>query len=300
LYSNSNAFFVLSNFDRLIMKKIQIIAIAGAGTMGSGIAQVCATSGYQVILYDIQLAVLDKAKVAIFSSLQYLFDKGKLNADQVTAIKSRIVFTSNIEEVKADLIIEAILERLDLKHQFFKAVADLNPADTILATNTSSIPITQIAAAIPNPERFLGIHFFNPATIMKLVEIISGAHTDPLIANGCKALVESMGKICVMAKDAPGFIVNRVARHYYVEGLKALEENVASLEDIDTLMESSGVKMGPFRLMDLIGVDTNFSVTSSIYKLFHEDGKFRPSRIQQQKVDAGFHGKKTGKGFYEY
>ncbi len=300
MYSNSNAFFVLSNFDRLIMKKIQIIAIAGAGTMGSGIAQVCATSGYQVILYDIQLAILDKAKDAIFSSLQYLFDKGKLNADQVTAIKSRIVFSSNIEEVKADLIIEAILERLDLKHQFFKTVAALNPADTILASNTSSIPITQIAAAIPNPERFLGIHFFNPATIMKLVEIISGAHTDPLIANGCKALIESMGKICVMAKDAPGFIVNRVARHYYVEGLKALEENVASLEDIDTLMESSGFKMGPFRLMDLIGVDTNFSVTSSIYKLFHEDGKFRPSRIQQQKVDAGFHGKKTGKGFYEY
>ncbi len=300
MYSNSNAFFVLSNFDRLIMKKIQIIAIAGAGTMGSGIAQVCATSGYQVILFDIQLAILDKAKDAIFSSLQYLFDKGKLNADQVTAIKSRIVFSSNIEEVKADLIIEAILERLDLKHQFFKTVAALNPDDTILASNTSSIPITQIAVAIPNPERFLGIHFFNPATIMKLVEIISGAHTDPLIANGCKALIESMGKTCVMAKDAPGFIVNRVARHYYVEGLKALEENVASFEDIDTLMESSGFKMGPFRLMDLIGVDTNFSVTSSIYKLFHEDGKFRPSRIQQQKVDAGFHGKKTGKGFYEY
>ncbi len=300
MYSNSNAFFVLSNFDRLIMKKIQIIAIAGAGTMGSGIAQVCATSGYQVILYDIQLAILDKAKDAIFSSLQYLFDKGKLNSDQISAIKSRIVFSSNIEYVKADLIIEAILERLDLKHQFFKTVAALNPADTILATNTSSIPITQIAAAIPNPERVLGIHFFNPSTIMKLVEIISGAHTDPLIANGCKALIESMGKICVMAKDAPGFIVNRVARHYYVEGLKVLEENVASFEDIDILMESTGFKMGPFRLMDLIGVDTNFSVTSSIYKLFHEEGKFRPSRIQQQKVDAGFHGKKTGKGFYEY
>lgn len=282
------------------MKKIQIIAIAGAGTMGSGIAQVCATSGYQVILYDIQLAILDKAKDAIFSSLQYLFDKGKLNSDQISAIKSRIVFSSNIEYVKADLIIEAILERLDLKHQFFKTVAALNPADTILATNTSSIPITQIAAAIPNPERVLGIHFFNPSTIMKLVEIISGAHTDPLIANGCKALIESMGKICVMAKDAPGFIVNRVARHYYVEGLKVLEENVASFEDIDILMESTGFKMGPFRLMDLIGVDTNFSVTSSIYKLFHEEGKFRPSRIQQQKVDAGFHGKKTGKGFYEY
>jgi len=282
------------------MKKIQTIAIAGAGTMGSGIAQFCATSGFKVILYDIHSAILEKAKSAIFSSLKFLLDKGKLDADQIEGIKSRILFTTDIEAIKAELIIEAILERLDLKHQFFMTVAALNPIDTILATNTSSIPITQIAAAIPNPERVLGIHFFNPATIMKLVEIISGAHTDPKIANDCKLLIEGMGKTCVMAKDAPGFIVNRVARHYYVEGLKLLEENVAPMEDIDALMESSGFKMGPFRLMDLIGVDTNFSVTSSIYKLFHEDGKFRPSRIQQQKVDAGFHGKKTGKGFYEY
>jgi 3-hydroxybutyryl-CoA dehydrogenase len=135
---------------------------------------------------------------------------------------------------------------------------------------------------------------------MKLVEIISGAHTDDKIAQQCKSLIEGMGKTCVMAKDAPGFIVNRVARHYYVEGLKVLEENVASHEDIDALLESSGFKMGPFRLMDLIGVDTNFSVTSSIYNLFHQDGKFRPSRIQQQKVDAGLHGRKSGKGFYTY
>jgi 3-hydroxybutyryl-CoA dehydrogenase len=189
---------------------------------------------------------------------------------------------------------------LEIKHQFFQQVAEINGKDCILASNTSSIPITQIAAKVPNPERFLGIHFFNPAPIMKLVEIISGVQTNPNIANTCKELIASMGKTCVMAKDAPGFIVNRVARHFYVEGLKVLEEQVADFETIDALMESSGFKMGPFKLMDLIGVDTNFSVTSSMYKLFHQDGKFRPSRIQQQLVDAGQHGKKTKKGFYAY
>lgn len=282
------------------MKTIQTIAIAGAGTMGSGIAQVCATNGYQVILYDIHEPTLAKAKVAINNSLSFLVSKGKLTEEACEATKRRIQFTKEIMEVKADLIIEAILEKLEIKHNFFRTVAEINPIDTILASNTSSIPITQIAAAVPNPERFLGIHFFNPATIMKLVEIISGAHTNPAIALHCKTLIENMGKTCVLANDAPGFIVNRVARHYYVEALKVLEENITSFEDIDLLMESSGFKMGPFRLMDLIGVDTNFSVTSSIFKLFHEDGKFRPSRIQQQKVDAGLHGKKSGKGFYDY
>jgi 3-hydroxybutyryl-CoA dehydrogenase len=282
------------------MRSIQIIAVAGAGTMGSGIAQVFASSGYPVILFDINSQMIEKAKDAILKSLNFLHSKGKLSNTDVIDISGRITYTNNITDLKADLVIEAIVERLEVKHDFFRQVAQNNPSDIILASNTSSIPITQIAAQIPHPERVLGIHFFNPATIMKLVEIISGAHTHTDIANQCKALIESLGKTCVMAKDAPGFIVNRVARHYYVEGLKALEENVASFEDIDALMESSGFKMGPFKLMDLIGVDTNFSVTSSIYQLFHQDGKFRPSRIQQQKVDAGLHGRKTGRGFYSY
>ena len=282
------------------MRSIQIIAVSGAGTMGSGIAQVFASSGYPVILFDINSQMIEKAKDAILKSLNFLHSKGKLSNTDVIDISGRISYTNNITDLKADLVIEAIVEKLEVKHDFFRQVAQNNPSDIILASNTSSIPITQIAAQIPHPERVLGIHFFNPATIMKLVEIISGAHTHTDIANQCKELIESLGKTCVMAKDAPGFIVNRVARHYYVEGLKALEENVASLEDIDALMESSGFKMGPFKLMDLIGVDTNFSVTSSIYQLFHQDGKFRPSRIQQQKVDAGLHGRKTGRGFYSY
>lgn len=283
-----------------MVTNIRTIAIAGAGTMGSGIAQVTATAGYKTILFDIEPKMLQQAETNIKKSLAFLSSKGKISAAEEETILTNITYTNQLSDLKADLIIEAILEKLEIKHQFFQQVAELNGANCILASNTSSIPITQIAAKVPNPERFLGIHFFNPAPIMKLVEIISGVQTDPTIATGCKKLIEDMGKTCVMAKDAPGFIVNRVARHYYVEGLKTLEENVADFETIDALMESSGFKMGPFKLMDLIGVDTNFSVTSSMYQLFHQDAKFRPSRIQQQLVDAGFHGKKTKRGFYVY
>lgn len=268
--------------------------------MGSGIAQVTAGAGFRTLLYDIQPNMLDRAKAGLEKSLASLVEKGKMSDEQRTALLGRITYTHRQEDLMADLIIEAVVERLEVKHQFFQAVAAINAPDCILATNTSSIPVTRIAAKIPNPERVVGIHFFNPAPIMKLVEIISGAHTDASVALQCKTLIEGMGKTCVMAADAPGFIVNRVARHFYVEGLKVLEERVADHEGIDALMENIGFRMGPFRLMDLIGVDTNFSVTSSVYELFHQDGKFRPSRIQQQKVDAGMHGRKTGKGFYAY
>jgi 3-hydroxybutyryl-CoA dehydrogenase len=276
------------------------IGIAGAGTMGAGIAQVTAQSGHPTILFDLNEAVLAKAEESLHKTLTMLVGKQKMTEETKTTILSLITFTGNVELVKADLIIEAIIEKLAIKQQLFQTLAANNSPQTILATNTSSIPVTQIAAGIPNPERVLGIHFFNPAPLMKLVEIILGVETNPAIAQQCKALIESMGKTCVMAADAPGFIVNRVARHFYVEGLKIAEEKVADIETIDALMESSGFKMGPFRLMDLIGVDTNFSVTTSIYNLFHQDGKFRPSRIQQQKVDAGHYGRKTGKGFYNY
>jgi 3-hydroxybutyryl-CoA dehydrogenase len=280
--------------------EIKTIGIAGAGTMGAGIAQVSATHGYQTILFDVNENMLNKAKAGIEKSLESLVQKQKITSDKKAEIISRIQYINQVTQLKADLIIEAIIERLDIKQQFFNEVAAVNSAETILATNTSSIPVTQIAAKVPNPKRFLGIHFFNPAPIMKLVEIICGVETNLAIANQCKQLIEGMGKTCVMAADAPGFIVNRVARHYYVEGLKIAEERIADFDTIDALMESSGFKMGPFKLMDLIGVDTNFSVTTSIYNLFHQDGKFRPSRIQQQKVDAGHHGRKTGKGFYNY
>ena len=282
------------------MQHIETIGVAGAGTMGSGIAQVTAAAGYKTILYDLSAEMLKKAEEDLQKTIRVLVEKQKISEEKGRNILSNIKFTENLYDLKADLIIEAILEQLVIKHSFFQSVAAINKPETILATNTSSIPITQIAAKIPNPERVVGIHFFNPAPVMKLVEIISGVQTGESIAKTCKTFIEGMGKTCVRAKDAPGFIVNRVARQYYVESLKILEENVASFEDIDALMECSGFKMGPFRLMDLIGVDTNFLVTQSIYNLFHHDGKFRPSRIQKQMVDAGLHGRKSGQGFYAY
>jgi len=280
--------------------QVNTICIAGAGTMGAGIAQFTALNGYKTILFDVDETTLQKAKASIESSLTSLVAKQKILPEQKDNTLSNLVFTNSIAEVKGDLIIEAILEKLAVKQEFFQTVAANNSEHTILASNTSSIPITQIAAKIPNPKRVLGIHFFNPPTVMKLVEIISGVETDKSIANFSKTFIEGMGKTCVMASDSPGFIVNRVARHFYVEGLKIAEEKITDIETIDALMENSGFKMGPFKLMDLIGVDTNFSVTNSIYNLFHQDGKFRPSRLQQQKVDAGHFGRKTKKGFYDY
>ncbi len=268
--------------------------------MGSGIAQVAAQTGYATILYDISDAQLQKAKQSIEKNLDAAIEKKKLSAEQKSEILKRLTFTNNFNEVKADVIIEAVVEKLEVKRELFKQLAANNSPDCILATNTSSIPITRIAAAIPNPERVVGMHFFMPAHIMKLVEVISGAVTQETVAKTIYALAEKMGKSPVMAKDSPGFIVNRVARHYYVESLKALEEGVASHEDIDALMEASGFKMGPFRLMDFVGNDVNFSVTSSMFESFHHDAKFRPSRIQQQKVESGQLGRKTGKGFYGY
>lgn len=279
---------------------IKKVAVLGAGTMGAGIAQVFAQSKYDVLLYDIQIEALEKAKQQIERSINAAVDKGKLTTDAATEAIKRITVSNDFALLKVDLVIEAVVENLEIKRKLFRDIAAQNPDTTILATNTSSIPVTQIAAGVPHPERVVGIHFFNPAHIMKLVEIISGAQTSPQVAQTCRALIDSLGKTTVHAKDAPGFIVNRVARHYYVEALKMMEENVASFETIDELAESSGFKLGPFKLMDLIGVDTNFSVTTSVYHLFHQDGKFRPSRIQQQKVDAGHWGRKTKQGFYSY
>ncbi len=282
------------------LEAIKKIGIVGAGTMGQGIAQVCATAGYAVVLYDIEPSITEKAYQRIEKGLNKAIEKGKLSTGEKEEAIKRIGLTNSIERVHADIIIEAAVERLDIKLQIFSELEKVNSEETIFLTNTSSIPITQIAAGLKNPERLAGLHFFNPAPIMKLVEIISGVATDPLIIDLLKDFVKKIKKTGVIAKDSPGFIVNRVARHFYVESLKVLEENVADVSTIDKLMRTSGFKMGPFELMDLIGVDTNFSVTSSMYNAFHQDGKFRPSRIQQQKVDAGHHGRKSGRGFYKY
>lgn len=282
------------------LNDIKTIGIIGAGTMGSGIAQLTAQAGYTTILFDINTAQLDVAQKQIGKNLDKAIEKGKATAETKQVAEQNLSYTSNFDDLKADMFVEAIIEKLEPKVDLFKKIAAQNKPNAILATNTSSIPVTRIGAAIDNPGRVVGMHFFNPAHIMKLVEVIAGAATDEDVANTVFELANKLGKKPVHAKDAPGFIVNRVARHFYVESLKVLEEQVAGHEDIDDLLEATGFKMGPFRLMDLIGVDTNFSVTSSMFESFHYDSKFRPSRIQQQKVDAGHHGRKSGQGFYKY
>lgn len=278
----------------------QTVGIIGAGTMGSGIAQVCAQSGYAVHVYDVNPALLLKARQQVESQLQALVNKGKLTDENRGHILQRIRWTEDLRSMTVDLIIEAVVERLDIKQQLFAELEAINQGNVLLTTNTSSIPVTQIAAALKNPANLAGLHFFNPAPVMKLVEIISGAATDAKWVQHLRAFAQSLGKVAVLTKDSPGFIVNRVARPFYTESLQVLEEGVADVQTIDDLLKSEGFKMGAFELMDLIGVDTNLSVTKSIYNGFHQQARFRPSRTQQQLVDAGHLGRKTGRGFYGY
>jgi len=281
-------------------ENIKTVGVAGAGTMGQGIAQVCAVAGFNVLLYDIKPEVIRKGISVIQNSLQKSVEKNRLTEELKSESLSRIKACEKADDLKADLILEAANENLQAKRELFQMLESVNGEDTILVTNTSSISITQIAAVLKQRKRFAGLHFFNPAQVMKLVEIIKGVDTSDETVNSLLAFSKKLGKTAVVAKDSPGFIVNRVARHYYVEALKMLEENNTDFQTIDKLLKASGFKMGSFELMDLIGIDVNFSVTSTVYNAFHQDPKFRPSRIQQQKVDAGHLGVKSGKGFYNY
>ncbi len=282
------------------MEKIKTVGVIGAGTMGLGIAQIAAMAGYPTILFDANANAVEQALKIIEKNLDKGIEKGKLDLATKERTLKNISKASELSQVKGNLVIEAIIEKLEVKQQLFAQLEGINSANTILATNTSSISITQIAAKLKRPENVVGLHFFNPAHIMKLVEVISGAATSSKVVEQVTLFAKIIGKTPVMAADSPGFIVNRVARHFYVESLKTLEEGVSTVKGIDRLMEASGFKMGPFKLMDLIGVDTNFSVTTSMFNAFYQDSKFRPSRIQQQKVDAGHWGQKSGKGFYHY
>lgn len=281
------------------LESIKTVGIAGAGTMGQGIAQVCAMAGFDVLLYDVKPDLIQKGISSIETSLRKSVDKNKISVEVKEKSLNRIKRCEILADLKADIIIEAVIEKLDIKRDLFQMLEKSNP-ESILTSNTSSIPVTQIAAGIKNRAVFAGLHFFNPAPAMKLVEIIQAVETSEETIKTLKAFSEKLGKTSVVAKDSPGFIVNRVARHYYVEALKMLEESNTDIQTIDKLLKVSGFKMGPFELMDMIGMDVNFTVTSSMFNAFHEDPKFRPSRIQQQKVDAGHLGIKTGKGFYNY
>jgi len=279
---------------------IRNICICGAGTMGSGIAQLAASSALPAILYELDSGVLEKAKKTIDNNLQLLVEKGKINPGQKEKIFQSVHFTNDLNECVADVIIEAIIENIDAKIHLFNQLAAINDDKTIFATNTSSLSVTSIASKILQPERFLGMHFFNPAPIMKLVEVINTNYTNKQITQVVTDLTRQMGKVPVVCKDSPGFIVNRVARPYYIESLRLVEEGNVSLETIDVLLEGSGFKLGPFKLMDLIGNDINYSVSCSVYEQLNKPERLMPSAIQKEKVEKGELGKKTGKGYYRY
>lgn len=276
------------------------ICVSGAGTMGSGIAQVSAQSGFNVILFDVNKNVLANAQSVIQTNLQYLVDKNKITSTEQEEIFNRIQFTNDIKNVTGFIIIEAIVEKEEAKISLFNDLAKYNNEEVIFATNTSSLSISSLQEKIIFPERVVGMHFFNPAYIMKLVEVVKGSQTNDEVANTVFNICEQMGKQPVMCKDSPGFIVNRVARHYYLEALKIAEENTASFEEIDQILEASGFKMGPFKLMDLIGMDINLEVTQTLYEAFNKAPRFVPSSLQIEKVNNNELGKKTGKGFYKY
>jgi 3-hydroxybutyryl-CoA dehydrogenase len=278
------------------------IGIIGSGAMGSGIAQVAATAGHDVVLLDTNAEQLEKAKKNLRATLDKLSDKGKITKEAADGIFGRINFTiSNSSFSNCGLIIEAIVENLAVKQTVFTELENIVPANCILASNTSSLSITSIASACKNPSRVLGIHFFNPAPLMPLVEIIPGITTDSMIIHDCKALIDSWGKSTVIAKDSPGFIVNRVARSYYGESIRIYEEGIADFATIDWAMKhSGGFKMGPFELMDFIGNDINYKVTETVWEQFFYEPRFKPSLTQKRLYEAKHFGRKSGRGYYDY
>lgn len=279
---------------------INSICVCGAGTMGAGIALASAQAGFATILYELNDGVLQNAKTGIEKNLAALVAKGKILPGDEEKIVKHIYFTSDIQYCLADVFIEAIVEKLPVKISLFNQLAELNHSDTIFCSNTSSLSITAIAKLVKNPERVIGMHFFNPATIMKLVEVVNTAYTSSVVTETIVTLAKQMGKTPVICKDSPGFIVNRVARPYYIESLRIAEEGKVSFEQIDCLLEATGFKMGPFKLMDLIGNDINYAVSCSVYEQMNMPERLKPSYIQEQKVKEGKLGKKSGEGYYSY
>lgn len=278
------------------------VGIIGAGTMGIGIAQVAATNGCKVWVYDANAKQVETATVGLEKTLTKLVDKQKISAEKMTEILSNISIATELKDFKdCELIIEAIIENKEIKTKVFTELEKHVSESCVIGSNTSSISITSLGGELQKPERFIGIHFFNPAPLMPLVEIIPSLLTEKSLAEKMYNLMKDWGKTPVIAKDIPGFIVNRIARPYYGEGLRIVEENIATVEQVDDAMKTIGnFKMGPFELMDLIGVDVNFSVTKTVYNEYFYDPKYKPSLLQQRMSEAKLHGRKTGKGFYDY
>jgi 3-hydroxybutyryl-CoA dehydrogenase len=282
--------------------QIKHVGIIGSGTMGSGIAQVAATSGCKVKLYDTNQAALDKAKAALEKILNRLIEKGRIDDDEKSRIQSNISYVNSLKELSdSNLTIEAIIENLDIKQKVFSELETYVSDDCIIASNTSSLSIASIAASLKNPKRCVGIHFFNPAPLMKLVEVIPAIQTSYETLEKSIDTIASWKKTVAVAKDTPGFIVNRVARPFYGEALRIYEEGIASFSQIDSAMkEIGGFRMGPFELMDFIGNDVNYTVTETVFTAFYFDPRYKPAFTQKRFSEAGYLGRKSGKGYYDY
>jgi 3-hydroxybutyryl-CoA dehydrogenase len=285
------------------------VAIIGSGTMGSGIAQVAATAGCTVKLYDTKTEALEKAKQALEKILSRLIEKGRIDDKEKNRIQSNITYVARLKALAdTDLTIEAIVENLEVKQKVFQEIESYQSDEAIIASNTSSLSIASIASALEKPERCIGIHFFNPAPLMPLVEIVPAVQTSQQVFDKVFSTIESWKKVPVKAKDTPGFIVNRVARPFYGEALRIYEESFAGLPEgeagfatIDWAMkEFGGFKMGPFQLMDFIGNDVNYTVTETVFEAFYYDPRYKPSFTQKRFAEAGYLGRKSGKGFYDY
>ncbi len=280
--------------------QINTIGVCGAGTMGRGIALTAALAGFNTLLFDLQPAALEKAREYLKKELAKRVEKGKLTETLAAQALARIEFTSEIDQCLAEIFIEAIVERAEPKIALFNQLAELNHSDCIFASNTSSLSILQMAKSIQHPERVIGLHFFNPAHVMKLVEVVTTPFTAKSVQQTAWQLMLDLQKTPVQCIDSPGFIVNRVARPFYIESLRLVEEKKATMEQIDRILTAAGFKMGPFVLMDLIGNDINYAVSCSVYEQLGNPERLRPSFLQQQLVQTGKWGQKSGEGYYLY